>query len=97
MQPETATGLMSMGFPKPGRDVSFRDEWALRFQKSILATQYNMEEEYERMASERMARLVVCDRGMLDGAAFLASPWTSSWRWRAELSTQLTEIPPRTG
>ena len=74
VQPETATLLMGGGFPKPGRDVSYSEEWALRFQRSILATQYNMEEEYSRMASEHMTRVVVCDRGLLDGAAFFGKP-----------------------
>lgn len=70
--PESATLLLDSGVPPPGRErISLMpDEWMRTFQSAIVAVQERLEETFERLARSCGARLVVCDRGVLDGAAY---------------------------
>ncbi len=70
--PETATLLLDSGFPPPShpRIRTFQDEWIRSFQGAILSIQQTLEETCERLALNCGARLIVCDRGVLDGAAY---------------------------
>ena len=68
--PEAATLLLSGGFPLPGRDLVMCPEWQDSFQATIVTVQLNMEEMYRRVARQSDIRLMVCDRGVLDGAAY---------------------------
>lgn len=70
--PETATLVLGSGFPPPGhaRIHCPTEEWVRAFQGSILAIQQQVEASFERLARDCRVRLIVCDRGVLDGAAY---------------------------
>lgn len=70
--PEAATLLLDSGFPPPGHERvrASRDEWIRSFQAAILSLQSTLEVTCERLARSCGARLIVCDRGVLDGAAY---------------------------
>jgi len=68
--PEAATMLLSAGFPMPGRDVAFSPEWQQLFQGAIAELQPRLEAACALAALESGAELLVCDRGLLDGAAY---------------------------
>jgi predicted ATPase len=65
--PEAATLLLAE-FPRPAAGLS--PEWVVAFQEAVLDRQLVLEEGGERQAREQGARLLVCDRGLLDGAAY---------------------------
>jgi predicted ATPase len=67
--PEAATILLS-AFPRPGRDLPHSPDWVVSFQKAVLAVQLEMETAFELLARQQGARVLVCDRGLLDGAAY---------------------------
>jgi predicted ATPase len=68
--PEIATILLEGGFPLPGRDLEWSEEWQAAFQSAVLPLQTSMEEAYQLSAGQNGCRLLVCDRGVLDGAAY---------------------------
>ncbi|MBM3241674.1 ATP-binding protein [Candidatus Poribacteria bacterium] len=68
--PEAATMLLSSGFPVPGEEIEWSPEWQMEFQAAIFAVQKSMENVYTLLAQEQGASLVICDRGLLDGAAY---------------------------
>lgn len=68
--PEVATMLLEGGFPVPGKDVEWSPEWQAAFQKAIATVQISMENAYELKAQEKGIEVLVCDRGLLDGAAY---------------------------
>jgi thymidylate kinase len=70
--PEAATLLLDGGFPPPGHERvrASQDDWIRSFQAAILSLQQTLEETCERLARSCGARLIVCDRGVLDGAAY---------------------------
>lgn len=70
--PESATLVLDSGIPPPGHErihVS-QDEWVRSFQGAILGLQQTVEDVAEPLARRCGARLIVCDRGVLDGAAY---------------------------
>lgn len=69
--PEVASILLDGGFPKPGKDIDYNDLWADNFQESVIAVQKNMENQYIEMSKNGPFRLVIFDRGLLDGSAYL--------------------------
>jgi hypothetical protein len=68
--PETATLLLKGGFPAPGVDLPWSEAWQASLQAAILPLQRSLEDAYALVARERGSQLLVCDRGMLDGAAY---------------------------
>jgi predicted ATPase len=70
--PETATLVLGSGFPPPGHERIHgpTDEWVRAFQGTILSIQQEVEASFERLARHCRVRLIVCDRGVLDGAAY---------------------------
>jgi predicted ATPase len=68
--PEVASMLLGNGYPRPSEE-GFTDRWLDAFQSSVLSVQLNMENEYEHMARQRSIPLIIYDRGILDGAAYL--------------------------
>lgn len=68
--PEVATMLLGAGFPAPGDDLTWSLDWQMNFENAILPVQKNLEAAYELMAKEMGVGLLVCDRGLLDGAAY---------------------------
>jgi len=71
VMPEIATMLLENGFPRPGIEVPPSDEWFRSFQRAVLPTQKSMEEQYRSIAQAKQANLVVFDRGLIDGAAYM--------------------------
>ena len=69
--PEAATMLLGSGFPVPNRDVPYSSRWQDAFQPAVLNTQFGLEEMYIEKAGKKGAKLVICDRGVLDGAAYV--------------------------
>jgi predicted ATPase len=70
--PEAATLLLGGGFPPPGHERirCAVDQWVQAFQGAILRIQQEIETAFERLARDYPASLIVCDRGVLDGAAY---------------------------
>ena len=70
--PEASTLVLGSGFPPPGHERIRcpMDEWIQAFQGTILSIQQEIEATFERLAPACGARLIVCDRGVLDGAAY---------------------------
>ena len=70
--PEAATLLLGSGLPPPGHERvrHLQEEWIHAFQGAILSLQQTLEDTCERLARSCQARLLVCDRGLLDGAAY---------------------------
>lgn len=70
--PEAATLLLGSGFPPPGHERIDcpDDEWVQFFQGTILSIQQTIEASFEQLARHCRVRLIVCDRGVLDGAAY---------------------------
>lgn len=68
--PEVATMLLGNGFPVPGRDVEWSEAWQAAFQSAILPLQKAIEDAYMLAAARNGAKLIICDRGLLDGAAY---------------------------
>lgn len=67
---EAATILFEGGFPKR-EDITDADKWADSFQDAVISVQKNMEDQFLEMAKGKPARLLMFDRGLLDGAAYL--------------------------
>ena len=68
--PEVATILLEGGFPIPGKDLPWSEEWQTAFQSAVLPLQHAFEEAREMMAKSKGSSLIICDRGVLDGAAY---------------------------
>ncbi len=68
--PEVASILLSGGFPVPGKDVNWSPEWQKAFQSAILSVQIQVENVYELKGIQEKINLLICDRGILDGAAY---------------------------
>jgi predicted ATPase len=68
--PEVATLLLAGGFPTPGKHLPWSPEWQAALQAAILPVQQALEDACVLQARHQGSRLVVCDRGVLDGAAY---------------------------
>ncbi len=68
--PEAATLLLEGGFPVPGKHLPWSPQWQAVFQAAVLPLQRSLEESCVLMARSQGARVLVCDRGLLDGAAY---------------------------
>ena len=64
---EAASYLLHRGFPRP--DGTDEKLWA--FQDAIIARQFRLEDAARARARRMKIPIVVCDRGMLDTAAYL--------------------------
>ncbi len=64
--PEVATILLEGGFPVPGKDLEWSEKWQAAFQTAVFALQQPLEDVYAMTTSQSL----VCDRGLLDGAAY---------------------------
>jgi hypothetical protein len=70
--PEVASILLNNGFPKPGRDIEFSEQWLHWFENSVVSVQENMEDAYRAMALNQACRVLCCDRGLKTPAAYLS-------------------------
>lgn len=68
--PEVATILLQGGFPIPGKDLEWSEEWQASFQTAVLPLQSAIEDAYVLMAQSNGGKMLICDRGVLDGAAY---------------------------
>ena len=68
--PEVATTLLNGGYPMPGRDLAWTQEWQDSFQDAVYHVQGSAERAAVIAAQQRGSDLVVADRGLLDGAAY---------------------------
>jgi predicted ATPase len=68
--PEAATVLLSGGYPSPGETLGHTPEWQEHFQKAVTSVQLSLEETFKMLAVKRGSNMIVCDRGILDGAAY---------------------------
>lgn len=69
--PEIASGLFQVGFPMPGRDTKWSQEWQRLFELANFELQMTIEQVFDLVAVESKSKLIVCDRGTLDCAAHL--------------------------
>ena len=67
--PEAATMLLEGGFPAPSTTLPWSEAWQLSFQRAVLALQYSLEDIHS--ITDEGTKLIVCDRGVLDGAAYM--------------------------
>ncbi len=86
--PEVATTLLASGFPAP--PPNNREQWQRSFQQAIAHGQIELELEGMRQAEEQSRRVIVYDRGMLDGAAYLLGGNEDSWPSDLERFTKVT-------
>ncbi len=63
---EVATELLNI-FPVPGRDMALSGEWLKSFQVAV----YHTQKQAEAIWLSLSQCVMVCDRGLLDGAAYL--------------------------
>lgn len=69
--PEVATLLLSGGYPAPNEAHPWTEAWQRTFQVSVAAVQQCIEQTSLNRAVREQKRLLVLDRGLLDGAAYL--------------------------
>lgn len=69
--PEVATILLQGGFPRPTVAVA---NWPTGYhqllQKAVLDLQHSLEDACQLLAQQANKTILVCDRGVLDGAAY---------------------------
>jgi predicted ATPase len=68
--PEVATLLLAGGFPVPGEHLPWSPQWQASFQSAVLQVQLALEDTYILQAQHQGTPLVICDRGLLDGAGY---------------------------
>ena len=69
---EASTLLLETGVPKPSVDPPGMEpgHWRMLFQSRLIALQQHLEAEVHHLAEHAGMELVLCDRGLLDGAAY---------------------------
>lgn len=70
--PEVATILLSGGFPSPTEQHPWEEAWQRDFQLAVATGQVALENITNRRAEHEGKRLIVYDRGLLDGASYLS-------------------------
>ncbi len=72
--PEAATILFGGhpvgGFPVPNKDICWSTKWQACFQAAVTHTAIGLEDTWELKATRDNIKLLICDRGILDGAAY---------------------------
>jgi len=68
--PELATALIKGGFPSVPDMLPWSEDWQEELQQTIYPAQLGFETAYARYAEHCGARIVLVDRGLLDGAAY---------------------------
>lgn len=83
---EAASHLFDNFFPLAGRDLSFTPEWADALQSTILPVQLNTEKTWMLAVKERRIPVLVTDRGVMDGAAYVGGPAVFAERFGLNLA-----------
>ncbi|MFI5240790.1 MAG: ATP-binding protein [Candidatus Saccharimonadia bacterium] len=68
---EAATSLLSGGFPLPGRDLDWSADWQAHFQRAVAGLQCALEMTAQVRARQAGHKIIILDRGLLDGGAYL--------------------------
>lgn len=68
--PEAARLVLESGFPLPNEDFPWSQNWQYALQDVILPMQLSIESVYENIARATGKKALVCDRGILDFAAY---------------------------
>jgi len=70
--PEASTLLLNSGLPNPGESPAnlLPGQWRKLFQSKLVALQHELEAQFHELAEHSGCPLVLCDRGVLDGAAY---------------------------
>lgn len=68
--PEAALMLLDNGFPLPGPNLDWSEDWQQALQDAILPLQRSLEDTYAMTAKKLGRKVLICDRGLLDGAAY---------------------------
>jgi hypothetical protein len=68
--PEMAQALLAGVMPVPGRDLRYVSQWQAHFQRAIVGLQVQAEDAWTIAAEQKGIGLLLCDRGLLDGAAY---------------------------
>ncbi len=89
--PEMASTILA-GFPLPGRDLEWSSEWQDCLQRTILRAQLEAEEAWRAAAIHQNAKIILCDRGVLDGAAYRG---VSAQQFCVEFGIDLNEVHAR--
>lgn len=77
--PEVATQLLQIphssgGIGKPGVDLDWSQEWQDKLQEQVIIKQIEDEKYYTELAKMRgEATVLLCDRGIMDGSAYMES------------------------
>ncbi len=69
--PEAAQMLIAGGFPMPGEALGWTQAWQYDFQDALQPLQLSLERHHRRQAIATGKKLLLCDRGLLDQAAYL--------------------------
>ena len=69
--PEGATILLEGGFPVPGTHLPWSQRWQGIFERALGPLQVALEDAYALSAEAKGHQVIVMDRGILDGAAYL--------------------------
>lgn len=68
--PEAALVLANGGFPMPRPELPWSYDWQVLFQDAVFNLQINLEEVCNFEAKATNTKVIVFDRGILDGAAY---------------------------
>jgi predicted ATPase len=68
--PEVATMLINGGFPSPNDGLRWSEGWQQLLEEAIFHTQTRLEQACELLAQERGVDFLICDRGLMDIAAY---------------------------
>lgn len=68
--PEAANMLIGGGFPLPSESLPYSERWQMTLQDPLFTLQQSLEANHNELALHTNKQLLVCDRGLLDQAAY---------------------------
>ncbi len=68
--PEAANMLIGGGFPLPSDSLPYSERWQMTLQDPLFTLQQSLEANHSEIATRTNKQLLVCDRGLLDQAAY---------------------------
>lgn len=68
--PEAANMLIGGGFPLPSESLPYSERWQMTLQDPLFTLQQSLEANHHEIAERTNKQLLVCDRGLLDQAAY---------------------------
>lgn len=70
--PEAANMLIGGGFPLPSESLPYSERWQMTLQDPLFTLQQSLEANHYEIAEHTNKRILVCDRGILDQAAYFS-------------------------